>query len=191
VIECSLIDLIPELRHTLVLLIWLHWSDHILSMRWEWWAIIPSCPVFMIVFYHALAMSWKSLVITPFGQLNRNYVCALLLWGLLLVSASKYSVKVCRMSNLSALTFKSASQSCLRILLDCLVNIQEQSRWSSRLPQEIQRRSSRWAHTSSWDSISSNNVIVGRTCRFHHWLLWEIRPQKGWWYRLWMCLNPI
>jgi hypothetical protein len=27
-IECSLIDLIPELAHTLVPLIWLLWSDH-------------------------------------------------------------------------------------------------------------------------------------------------------------------
>jgi hypothetical protein len=28
VIECSLIDLIPELGHTLVPLIWLLWSNH-------------------------------------------------------------------------------------------------------------------------------------------------------------------
>jgi hypothetical protein len=27
-IECSLIDLIPKLGHTLVHLIWLLWSDH-------------------------------------------------------------------------------------------------------------------------------------------------------------------
>jgi hypothetical protein len=27
-IECSLIDLIPELEHTLAPLIWLLWSDH-------------------------------------------------------------------------------------------------------------------------------------------------------------------
>jgi hypothetical protein len=65
-------------------------------------------------------MPWKCLVITPFGQLNCNYVVVLLLWGLILVSASRYSVKVRRMLNLSALTFKSASQSCLRIHLDCL-----------------------------------------------------------------------
>ncbi len=68
-------------------------------------------------------MSWKCLVITPFGQLNRNYVYVLLLWGLLLVSTSRYSVKVRRMSNLSTLTFKSALQSCLRIRLDCLTAI--------------------------------------------------------------------
>jgi hypothetical protein len=43
----------------------------------------------------------------------------LLLWGLLLVSTSRYSGKVRRMLNLSALTFKSALRS-LRIHLDCL-----------------------------------------------------------------------
>jgi hypothetical protein len=65
-------------------------------------------------------MPWKCLVITPFGRLNCNYVYALLVWGILLVSTSRYSVKVCRMLNLSAMTFKSASRSCLRIHLDCL-----------------------------------------------------------------------
>ncbi len=68
-------------------------------------------------------MSWKCLVITPFGWLSCDYVYALLLWGLLLVSTSRYSGKVRRMSNLSALTFKSASWSCLRIHLDCLTAI--------------------------------------------------------------------
>jgi hypothetical protein len=46
---------------------------------------------------------------------------ALLHWGQLLVSACRYLVKVRRMSNLSALTSKSALQSCLRIHLACLV----------------------------------------------------------------------
>jgi hypothetical protein len=68
-------------------------------------------------------MPWKCLVITPFGQSNCDYVYALLLWGLLLVSTSRYSVKVRRMSNLSALTCKSASRSCFRIYLDCLTAI--------------------------------------------------------------------
>jgi hypothetical protein len=68
-------------------------------------------------------MPWKCLVITPLGWLNCNYDYALLLWGLLLVSASRYLVKVHRMSNLSALTFKSASRSCLRIHLDRLTAI--------------------------------------------------------------------
>jgi hypothetical protein len=39
----------------------------------------------MIVFYHAMEV----FVITPFGWLNHDYVCALLLWGLLLVSTSQ------------------------------------------------------------------------------------------------------
>jgi hypothetical protein len=65
-------------------------------------------------------MPWKCLVITPFGRSNCNYVYALLLWGLLLVSTSRYSVKVRRMPNLSALTCKSALRNCLRIHLDCL-----------------------------------------------------------------------
>ena len=68
-------------------------------------------------------MPWKCLVITPFGWFNRNYVYALLLWGLLIVSASRYSVEMQRMTNLSALTPKSASQSCLRIHLACLTAI--------------------------------------------------------------------
>jgi hypothetical protein len=66
-------------------------------------------------------MSWKCLVITPFGWLNQDYIYALLLWGLLLVSTSRYSGKVRRMLNLSTLTFKSVSRSCLRIHLDCLI----------------------------------------------------------------------
>ncbi len=68
-------------------------------------------------------MPWKCLMITPFGRLNCNYVYALLLWGLLLVSTSRYSAKVCTMLNLSALTCKSASRSCLRIHLDCLTAV--------------------------------------------------------------------
>ncbi len=58
-------------------------------------------------------------------------------------------------------------------------NIQEQSIWSSRLPQEMQRRSLGQTHTSSWDSISSNNLLVRRICCFHRWFLWEIRHQEG------------
>jgi hypothetical protein len=68
-------------------------------------------------------MSWKCLVITPFWRSNCNDVYALLLWGLLLVSTSRYSVEMRRMSNLSALTLKSASQSCFRIHLDCLTAV--------------------------------------------------------------------
>ncbi len=56
-----------------------------------------------------------------FWVVNCECVYALLHWGLLLVSASRYLVKVCKMSNLSALTFELASRSCLRIYLVCLV----------------------------------------------------------------------
>ncbi len=108
-----LIDLIPEVQHTLVPLKWLLWSDRTQgkcgkqSFHLAQWS--QQCST----------MSWKCLVITPFGRLNCNYVCALLLWGLLLVSTSRYSFEVRRMSNLSTLTCKSVSQSCLRIHLDC------------------------------------------------------------------------
>jgi hypothetical protein len=56
---------------------------------------------------------------------------------------SRPSVEVRSMSNLSALTSKSALQSCLSIHLGCLTYLLEQSIWSPRLPQEMQRRSSR------------------------------------------------
>ncbi len=55
---------------------------------------------------------------------------------------SRHSVEVRSMLNLSALTCKSALQSCLRIHLGCLTALLEQSIWSPRLPQEMQRRSS-------------------------------------------------
>jgi hypothetical protein len=117
VIECSLIDLIPEVGHTMIALIWLLWSDHTQgesgkqSFRLAQWS--RECST----------MPWKFLVITPFGRLNCNYVYALLLWGLLLVSTSRYSFKVHRMSNLSTLTCESASHNCLRIHLDCLTAV--------------------------------------------------------------------
>ena len=101
----------------MVPLIWLLWSDHTQdesgkqSFRLAQWS--RQCST----------MSWKCLVITPFGRLNCNDVYALLLWGLLLVSTSRYSVKVRRMSNLSTLTFKSGLQSCLRIHIDYLTAI--------------------------------------------------------------------
>ncbi len=116
-IECSLIDLILEVGHTMVTLIWLLWSDHTQgesgkqSFRLAKWS--QQCST----------MPWKCLVITPFGRLNHDYVSDLLLWGLLLVSTSRYSVKVRRMSNSSALTCKSVSRSCLRIHLDCLTAV--------------------------------------------------------------------
>ncbi len=49
---------------------------------------------------------------------------------------------------ISTLTCNSASQTCLSIHLACLTALLKQSIWSPRLPQAMQRRSSRWAHTS-------------------------------------------
>ena len=53
-IECFLIDLIPEVGHTMGPLIWLLCQPH---LRLEWQAIIPSSPVVTIVFYHAMEVS--------------------------------------------------------------------------------------------------------------------------------------
>ncbi len=129
-IECSLIDLIPEVGYTMVPLIWLLWSYHTQgesgkqSFHLAQWS--QQCST----------MPWKCLVTTSFGRLNCVYVYTLLLWGLLLVSTSRYSVKVRRISNFSALTCKSASQSCLRIHLDCLTAVK--SNCSS--PQDCLKR---------------------------------------------------
>jgi hypothetical protein len=57
-------------------------------------------------------------------------------------------------------------------------DVKEQSIWSSRLSQEMQRKSLGKAHISSWDSISSNNLLVRKICCFHCLLLWEL-PQEG------------
>ena len=97
-IECSLIDLIPEVGHTMVLLIWLLGQPH---LRWEWGAIIPSSPVVMIVFYHAMEVSCYH-----FFWAVKSRLCLRLVTLGLLFSASRYFIKVRRMSNLSALTCK-------------------------------------------------------------------------------------
>ncbi len=163
----------------LVTLVWPH-------SRWEWQAIISSSPVVMIVFYHAMEVSCYHF----FGQLNCNYVYALLLWGLLLVSTPRYSGKVHRMSNLSALTFKSASQSCLRVHLECLTAVK------SNLfgPQDCLKRCrghqgelipllgiplapTMWLSGEPAVSIISSCGITG--------------PKKRWWCRFWMHLDPI
>jgi hypothetical protein len=160
VIECSLIDHIPEVGHPMVPLIWLLGQP---LLRWEWWAIIPPSPVVTIVFYHAMEVSCYHS-----SRAVKSRLCLrLLLWGLLLVSTSRYSVEVRSMSNLSALTCKSASQSCLRIHLGCLPGLLEQSIWSPRLPQEMQRRSSGWAHTSFGIPLAPTIWLSRRTCCFH------------------------
>jgi hypothetical protein len=117
VIECSLIDLIPELGHTLVPLIWLLWSDHTQGASGKQSFCLAQWSQQCLPCHGSILLS---LIL---GWLNCKYVYALLLWGLLLVSTSRYSIEVHRMSNLSALTFKSASQSCLRIHLDCLTSV--------------------------------------------------------------------
>jgi hypothetical protein len=164
----------------LVTLVWPH-------SRWEWWAIIPSSPVVTIVFYHAMEVSCYH----SFGWLNCNYVYALLLWGLLLVSTSRYLVKVCRMLNSSALTCKSALQSCLRINLDCLTAIKS----NQFGPQDCLKRC-RGGHQG--ELIQLLGIPLAPTM----WLSGEpavsivsscgrSSPKKGWWYRLWMHLGPI
>ena len=126
----------------MVPLIWLLGQPH---LRWEWWAIIPSCPLVTIVFYHDVME--VSCYHSFWAVTSRLYLCLVAL-GSFAHKYSRHSVEVCSMLNLSVLTSKSAVRSCLRIHLGCLTGLLEQSIWSSRLPQEMQRRSSRWAHTS-------------------------------------------
>ncbi len=154
-----LIDRIPEVGHPMVPLIWWLGQPH---LRWEWWAIIPSSPVVTIVFYHVMEVSCYH----SFWAVTLRLCLRLLCWGLLLISTSRHSVEVRSMSNLSALTSKSASQSCLRIHLGCLTGLLEQSIWSSRLPQEMQRRSSRWAHISFGIPLAPGNLIVWENLLF-------------------------
>ncbi len=116
-IECSLIDLIPEVGHLMVPLIWLLGLTTLKVRVASNHSVQPSGLDSVLPCHGSVLLSLF------FGRLNRDYVYALLLWGLLLVNTSRYSVKVHRMSNLSALTCESASQSCLRIHLDCLTAI--------------------------------------------------------------------
>ena len=57
-----------------------------------------------------------------FGRLLRDYVCALLLWGLLLISTPGLQLK-CAVCRICPLTSKSALRSCLRIHLVCLTAV--------------------------------------------------------------------
>ncbi len=164
----------------------LHTGWNTVTSRWEWWAIIPSSPVVTIVFYHVLEVSCYH----SFWAINCNYVYALLLWGLLHVSTSRYSVKVCRMSNLFTLTFKSALQSCLRIHLDCLTAVK------SNLfgPQHCLKRCI-GGHQGelipllgiplAMTRLSGDPAVsIVSSCG-------STGPKKGWWYRFWMRLDPI
>ncbi len=151
----------------------------------------PSSPVVRVVFYHVLEVScyhsfwavklWLCLSLVTLG-----------LWGLLLVSTSRYSGKVSRKSNLSALTFKSASQSCLRIHLDCCLTAIKSNLFGF---QDYLKRCreghqgeiipllgiplppTMWLSKEPAVSIVSSCASTG--------------PKKGWWYRFWMHLDPI
>ncbi len=91
VIECSLIDRIPEVRHLMVPLIWLLGQPH---FRWEWWALILSSPLVTIVFYHVMEVSCYH----SFWAVTSRLYLHLLLWGLLLISTPGIQLKcaVCR-----------------------------------------------------------------------------------------------
>ena len=57
-----------------------------------------------------------------FGWLHCDYVCALLLWGLLLLSTPGLQLK-CAVCRICPLPTKSALRSCLRIHLVCLTAV--------------------------------------------------------------------
>ncbi len=125
----------------MVPLIWLLGHPH---LRWEWWAIISSSPLVTIVFYHVMEVSCYH----SFWAVTSRLCLCLVALGSFTHKYSRHFVEVRSMSNLFAVTSKSALQSCLRIHLGCLTYLLEQSIWSPRLPQEMQRRSSRCTHTS-------------------------------------------
>ncbi len=140
----------------LVLLVWPH-------LRWEWQAIIPSSPVVTIVFYHAMEVSCY-----------HSFWAVKLQLCLHLDTLGSIIGKCLQVFSWSAQDVKFV---CIDFLVSIAKLLKDPSRlsnchykksiWSSRLLQEMQRGPSMWAHTSSWDSISSDNVIVWRTCHFH------------------------
>jgi hypothetical protein len=94
VIECSLIDHIPEVGHLAVPLIWLLGQPH---LRWEWWAIIPSCPLATIVFYHVMGVACHH---SFWAVTLRLYLCLVALQSFT-HKYSRPSVEVHSMPNLS------------------------------------------------------------------------------------------
>jgi len=93
VIECSLIDHIPEVGHLTVPLIWLLGQPH---LRWEWWAIIPSSQLVMIVFYHVMEVSCYH----SFWAVTSRLCLCLVALGSFTHKYSRHSVEVRSMSNL-------------------------------------------------------------------------------------------
>ena len=92
-IECFLIDHIPEVGHSMVPLIWLLGQPH---LRWEWWAIIPSCPLVTIVFYHVMEVSCYH----SFWVVTSRLCLCLVALGSFTHKYSRHSVEVRSMSNL-------------------------------------------------------------------------------------------
>ncbi len=164
----------------LVTLVWPH-------LRWEWWAIIPSSPVVTVVFYHVLEVSCYH----SFWAVKLQLCLHLVTLGSITCKYFRYSGKVHRMSSMSALTFKSSWQSCLRVHLDCLTAVK------SNLfgPQDCLKRC-RGGHQG--ELIHLLGIPLAPTM----WLSEEpavsiisscgsTGPKKGWWYRFWMHLDPI
>ncbi len=97
-IEWSLIDLIPDTGHIVVLLIG-YFGLTTLEVRVV--SHHPSSPVVTVVFYHVLEVSCYH----SFWAVKLRLCLRLVTLGSILVSTSRYSGTVRRMSNLSALTF--------------------------------------------------------------------------------------
>ncbi len=162
----------------LVTLVWPH-------LRWEWRVIIPSSSVVTIVFNHAMEVFCYH----SFWAVKLQLCLRLHTLGSIIGKCLQVFMR--RMSNLSTLTFKSALQSCLRIYLDCLTAIK------SNLfgPQDCLKRC-RGGHQGElihllrtplaptmWSSGEPVISIVSSCGRSS--------PNKGWWYWLWMHLDPI
>ncbi len=158
-------------------------------LRWEWWATIPSCPLVTIVFYHVMEVSCNH----SFWAVTSRLCLCLVALGSFTHKYSRHSVEVRSMSSLSTLMSKSVSavQSCLRIHIGCLTGLLEQSIWSWRLPQEMQRRSSRCAHTSFGIPLALTMWLSGELAVSMVSSCGRSSPKKGLWYRLWMHLDPI
>jgi hypothetical protein len=115
-IECSLIDLIPCVGHTVGPLNWLLWSDHTWGEGGEW---SPSSPLVTVVFYHVLEVSCYHSFRAVKSQLFLRLV-TLGCFACKHLQVFRYSVQDVKFVRID---FKSALQSCLRIHLDCLTAV--------------------------------------------------------------------
>jgi hypothetical protein len=172
------------------LLFCLLWSDHTPPLKWEWRAIVPSCPAVTLVLCHVMEVScYHSL-----WAVNCKYCLHLVthaLWPSLGINASRYLIKCTECWILFAWTSKSALQCCLRIHLDCL----ETSKINLFGPQDCLKR----CRGGPWGKLihplgiplalticlSGESVVsIVNSCGSY--------PKKeGWWHRFWMRLNPI